>query len=238
MSRFIVFINLSCVSIGAFLLIVLTSACVENPPESFQGYVEGEFVYVAAPIGGRLEELNVRRGQSVTEGTILFKLEQDFEEAVVQEASNKLTQAMDKLSNIKKGKRPSEIQAIEARLKNAKAGLKLAEIGYTRRIELSKKEFISEENLDRARTIYDQRLQEVTEIAAEIETARLGARPDEIKAAEAEVKAAKADLVQATYQYLQAYADLEHSVGVGKGLDRPPIGHKGFSVDAIAKVSR
>lgn len=193
------FVKFSGWSVGSFFLMVLFSACVEDPPETFQGYVEGEFVYVASPIGGRLEELNVRRGQSVTEGAVLFKLEQDFEEAVVQEASKKLKQAMDRLANLKKGKRPSEIQTIEARLKKAKAGLKLAEIEYNRRIELTKKEFISKERLDRARTVYDQQLQQVREITAELKTASLGARPDEIKVAQAEVKAERARLAQAQW---------------------------------------
>ena len=143
-------------------------------------------MYVASPIGGRLDVLNVRRGQSVTEGDLLFKLERDLEEAVVQEASKKLRQSMDRLANLKKGKRPSEIQAIEARLKKAKAGLKLTETEYNRRIELTKKEFISKESLDRARTAYDQQLQQVQEITAELKTARLGARADEIKASQAE----------------------------------------------------
>ena len=186
-------------SIGFCLLTVLIFACADRPPETFQGYVEGEFVYVGSPIGGRLEELNVKRGQSVKKGMLLFKLEQNFEEAVVQEAAKKLTQAMDKLANLKKGKRPSEIQAIEARLKKAKAGLKLAKMEYNRRIDLTKKQFISEERLDRARTVYDQQLQRVREITAEIETARLGARPDEIKVAQAGVKAVRARLAQARW---------------------------------------
>jgi multidrug resistance efflux pump len=179
MSRFSAFINLSCVSIGTFLLIVLTSACVEDPPESFQGYVEGEFVYVAAPIGGRLEELNVRRGQSVTEGTFLFKLEQDFEEGVVQESSE-------------------TIETARVALREAEENMELAEGRY-----------------------------------------RTGVG-DSIEFADAELilTEAKADLVQERYQYLQAYAKLEHSVGIGKAMERPLIGHKGFSVEAIAKVSR
>ncbi len=178
---------------------ILTLGCVENTPETFQGYVEGEFVYVASPIGGRLDVLNVRRGQSVKEGAVLFQLDRDFEEAGVQEAAKKLKQAMDRLANLKKGKRPSEIQAIEARLKKARAGLKLAETEYNRRIELTKKEFISQESLDRARTTYDQQLQQVQEITAELKTARLGARADEIKAAQAEVKAVRARLTQARW---------------------------------------
>jgi multidrug resistance efflux pump len=55
----------------------LLSACSNDSPSSYQGYVEGEFVHVAAPLAGRLEQLLVQRGQSVEERTLLFTLEAD-----------------------------------------------------------------------------------------------------------------------------------------------------------------
>lgn len=174
-------------------------SCAERVPDFFQGYVEGEFVYVSSPVAGRLEVLNIHRGQEVRKGDLLFRLESDFREDAVQEALRKQNQATHKLANLQKGKRPSEIKALEAALGKAKAGFKLAETEYLRRVELSRKQFISEEQLDKARTQREQQLQQVRLINAELETARLGARPDEIKAAQAEVKVAKARLAQAQW---------------------------------------
>ena len=184
---------------GACLMIFLISGCDEKPSKAYQGYVEGEFVYVAAPIAGRLDVLKVERGRQVKKGDLLLKLEGDYREEVAQEALNRQNQAMHTLANLKKGKRPSEIKSIEARLKKVKEGLKLAKLEYTRRKKLIKKQFISEEQLDKARTEYKQQLQQVQEITAQIDTARLGARTDEIKAAEAEVKVAQAKLAQARW---------------------------------------
>jgi len=158
---------------------------------------------VASPIGGRLETLTVRRGQSVKKGGPLFELEHDLEASVVREASDKYRQATEKLANLRKGKRPSEIQAIEARLKSAEADLELARMEYTRRKKLHQRQFISEEDLDRARTEHDKKRQQVQEIAADLKTARLGARPDEIKAAQAEADAVKARLAQAEWNLAQ-----------------------------------
>jgi HlyD family secretion protein len=181
------------------MLLLCTCACEKPSPKTFQGYVEGEFVYVASPLGGRLETLNVRRGHSVKKGDPLFMLEHALEEAMVREASQKYRQAMDRLANLKKGKRPSEIQAITAKLKSAQAGLELAQLEYARRVKLGKKQFISQESLDRARTEYRQIQRQVQSISADLKTARLGARPDEIKAAEAEADAVSEQLVQAQW---------------------------------------
>ena len=185
------------------LIVLLICGCAEPPSGTFQGYVEGEFVYAASPIGGRLLKLNVRRGQSVNKGDPLFELEHDLEASVVREASEKYRQATEKLANLRKGKRPSEIQAVKARLKSAEAGLELAAMEYERRVKLNKRQFISEESLDRARTEHDKKQQQVREIAADLKTAQLGARPDEIKAAEAEADAVKAKLAQAEWNLAQ-----------------------------------
>ena len=45
----------------------------------FQGYVEGEYIYVASPVAGRLETLAVHRGDSVQPAQVLFNLESDPE---------------------------------------------------------------------------------------------------------------------------------------------------------------
>jgi HlyD family secretion protein len=52
----------------------------------FQGYVEGEYVYVASPISGRLEKLGVQRGDSVGSGQTLFELEKNPEQQQQAEA--------------------------------------------------------------------------------------------------------------------------------------------------------
>ncbi|HVT63459.1 MAG TPA: hypothetical protein VHD33_08245, partial [Legionellaceae bacterium] len=60
-----------CIFISLFLC-----SCADNESAStFQGYVEGEFVYVSSPIGGRLDYLKVRRGQTIKEKAPLFALE-------------------------------------------------------------------------------------------------------------------------------------------------------------------
>jgi HlyD family secretion protein len=58
----------------AIALIVMT-ACSDQKPPTYQGYVEGEFVYVSSSEAGRLDRLLVTRGQQATAKTPLFALE-------------------------------------------------------------------------------------------------------------------------------------------------------------------
>src|SRR5207247_10060358 len=66
---------------GALILLLLLGSCSDPPKNRFQGYVEGEFVYVASPLSGTLESLHVRRGDQVQAGDPLFALDETPEKA-------------------------------------------------------------------------------------------------------------------------------------------------------------
>src|SRR5262245_38354657 len=68
------------------LIAALASGCEKEDPSRFQGYVEGEYVRIGAPIGGRLQTLSVARGATVTAGTPLFALEPAPEQQAVADA--------------------------------------------------------------------------------------------------------------------------------------------------------
>src|SRR5256885_8942606 len=66
---------------GGLMLLLFLSGCSDPSKDRFQGYVEGEFVYVASPLAGQLETLSVQRGQQVTIGQPLFALDETAEKA-------------------------------------------------------------------------------------------------------------------------------------------------------------
>jgi HlyD family secretion protein len=121
-----VFFNLS-------LLVLLAgffTGCSPNSPNEFQGYIEGEYVYVASPLGGTLTNLAVARGGSVTNGQLLFELERGSESAALAQAEKNLAQA--------------------------KANLALSENEFARREKLrADNEVISAEELDQAKSRRD-----------------------------------------------------------------------------------
>jgi len=182
----------------------LLVACTRTNPDRVQGYVEGEFVYVASPLAGALQSLQVQRGGQVKVGDPLFTLDSTPEEAARDEAARRLAQARATLQDVQKGKRPSEIDAINAQLRQARAVLVLAEQELTRQENLMNIPGATAE-LDflRARATRDQNRQRVVELEADLKTAKLGSRADQIAAAEATVKAQEATLAKAEWDLSQ-----------------------------------
>ena len=187
------------------LSLLALSGCSNGPADYFQGYVEGEYLYVSSPLGGRLESLSVSRGKSVSAGQPLFVLEQDYERAAVAEAEQGLRQAENRLADLSKGQRPSEIAALEARLAQATIAAELAATEYARRDVLLKQKAIAQEQYDRSRTEKKRTEAQVTQLEAELATARLGARSDQVEAARAAVAAAQEKLSQAKWALEQKH---------------------------------
>lgn len=168
------------------------TACHESPPAGYPGYLETEWVYVAAPVAGRLARLAVARGQEVSAGEALFELEQATEETALAEAAHLLERARARRDNLGKGQRPSELAALEAQAAQARAELALAEAEWRRRGPLREQGVIADGEWDLTRARRDAAAAQVEALQAQLATARLGAREDEIRAAEAEVAAAQA----------------------------------------------
>ncbi len=182
----------------------LACGCTRQPSDKVQGYVEGEFVYVASPLAGTLQTLHVRRGGQVKEGDPLFSLDNTPEKAARDEAERRMAQARATLEDLKKGKRPTEIDSIEAQLKQARAALVLSEREYARQEKLTRTPGASsEQDLDRARATRDQDSQRVAQLEADLKTARLGSRTDQVAAAEATQRAQQAVLARAEWELSQ-----------------------------------
>lgn len=179
------------------------AGCKPPEPEQAQGYVEGEFVYVASPLAGAMETLYVQRGAQVKQGDPLFALEREPEKAIVDEAAQRLAQAVATLDDMKKGKRPTEVEAIEAQLGQARAALTLSQDELARQEQLSAAGATTPQNLDRARATRDQDRQRVAQLEADLQTVQLGARSDQIAAAEANVRALEAALARARWSLSQ-----------------------------------
>jgi HlyD family secretion protein len=175
------------------------SGCDRSNSQRVQGYVEGEFVYVASPLAGALQVLSVQRGDQVKAGDPLFALDNTPEKAAHDEAERMLAQARANLDDVKKGKRPSEIESLQAQLARAKAAFDMSELNLSRLEKLAPSGAASKDDLDRARSQRDQDDHTVAAIQADLTTAQLGARTDQIAAAEAAVRAREAQLTKAQW---------------------------------------
>jgi HlyD family secretion protein len=189
-------------SAGVSLLLLI--GCDRPDPNLRQGYIEGDFVYVSSPFAGRLDALNVRRGSQVKAGEPLFSLDSTPETAVRDEAARRRTQGLATLEDARKGLRPTEIDSRRAQLKQAQSALDLAQKEVMRQEKLIRVAgATTEQDLDRARATRDQNRDRVAQLQAELKTAQLGARPDQVRAAEANLKALDAALAKAEWELSQ-----------------------------------
>ncbi len=188
---------------AACVLTFVLASCGREKSDLIQGYVEGEYVYVASPLPGQLEKLGVKRGDDIKPGTLLFQLDSTPEKAAVEEASRRLAQAKATLEDAGKGRRPTELASLEAQLGQAQAAMLLSERELARQEQLSSTGATSKEDRDRALSLHVQNKQRVAQLQADLETARLGLRVDQVAAAEAEVKARAAALSKAEWDLSQ-----------------------------------
>lgn len=185
------------------LALALLAACAPKAPAPYQGYVEGEFVRVAAPFAGTLVRLDAQRGQSVQAGAALFALEAQNEEAARREAEERARRAQAQVEDLRAGKRPTEIAAVQAQLEQARASLAFTDKELARQQDLVSRGFVSKQSLDQARSARDRDRDRVAELEANLTTTRLGARTGEIRMAEAQAGAAREALAQADWRLRQ-----------------------------------
>jgi HlyD family secretion protein len=196
MNQFLRFIPLA-------LLVAGAAGCGGNSPGVFQGYIEGEYVYVAAPLAGALTNLAVARGDTVKSGQLLFELERQSEAAARAQAQKNLAQAEAQLDDLKKGERPTELESLAAQSERAQANLKLSEAEFLRRQRLGGADVISQEELDQARAQRDADQAQVSQFTADLATAKLGGRADAIRAALAAAGSQQAALDKAKWSFDQ-----------------------------------
>jgi HlyD family secretion protein len=166
------------------------AGCSRSPTGAWQGYLEGNFVYVASPLAGRLEALSVEKGARVQEGAPLFGLEHAAETDALRQAAQELGAARAQLADLMKGSRPAEIAALEAKLAQARAAVELSRLDLTRQEDLFKAGAITASDYDHARLTHESNARLTDEYAAQVETAKLGGRADAVAASRALVQAA------------------------------------------------
>jgi HlyD family secretion protein len=175
------------------------SACAA-PTASVVGYVEGEYVQIAPIEVARIVALEARRGDRVKAGQTIGSVEATDAVIAVSNAEGALAQAKAELANLRYGRRPEEIAAIEASLDAAKLQSEDNKRALDRARELNGRGFAPQADLDRAQTAYDVASSRVKELTANLAVAKLPARDDEIVAAQSRVKQAQAALDQAFWR--------------------------------------
>ncbi|VVE00776.1 Multidrug resistance protein MdtA [Pandoraea eparura] len=181
------------------------AGCGDHGPRPWQGYVEGEFVYVASSQAGTLTTLSVTRGQQVKAGDALFDLESTFELAAQAHARETLASAEAQLRDLDTGKRPDEIAVATAQLKQAVAVRDRSLAQFDRDQAQYAAGGIAREQLDASRADARSSAARVQELQSSLAVARLPGRDAQRQAQAAQVAVARASLAQADWQLAQKH---------------------------------
>lgn len=163
----------------------------------YNGYVEADYVYPAAPSGGVIATIGVAEGQHIDAGALLVALATAQQQAALDGARARVTAAEANLTNLLTGSRSDEIDVIRASLDKAEADLGLAADSATRSQKLFAEGLIPQAQLDQDQAQLKSATAAVQQLQAQLKVAELPARDAQQVAAEANLAAARADAAQA-----------------------------------------
>ena len=186
------------IAVLALAAVVIVGTLVFLPrfsgPKTLTGYIEGDPLYLAAPVAGTVTAMYVARGQEVRPGANLFVVDPQQSAAVAGQAAAQVAAAQAQAIDARKGQRPVEIAVFEANVAAAEARARDAEALYHRVSTLAAKGYESRQALDDARASADAAQAQVKAAKKQRDAATLGAREDQVRAADARVQEARAGL--------------------------------------------
>ena len=185
---------------AATVLALVVGACSNPAPPGYQGYVEGEFVNVASPIAGRLDELSVKRGDTIGSNARLYALEAVSEAAAQRQAQEQVKAAEATLADLRAGRRVPEQDVTRAQLAQAEVEVGRAATNLARDEAQFRIGGIARAQLDDTRSAHASAQARVAQLRSELTVAQLPSRTEQIQAQSAQVAAARAALEQATWR--------------------------------------
>jgi len=90
---------------AALILALAVTGCTDKGPPAFQGWVEADMIFVSPDEYGRVVKLNVREGDEVKPGMPLFSLDDDLQQADLNQNNATLAnakQTFDRASSLAK----------------------------------------------------------------------------------------------------------------------------------------
>ena len=179
-------------------LVLLALGGCKPVERGYQGWVEGDFLFIGPEETGRVTELAVAEGREVKAGDFLFAVDSAVQTADVEAAKAALDQARARLARIEAAQqRPEEVAVLEASRNQARAAVEFSTSEIARVRALIDKGVSTRQQLDQAQANYDRDRALLDNITRQIEVAHLSGRSEDIDAARFAVDGAQAQLVNA-----------------------------------------
>ena len=156
------------------------------------GYIVAHHkIEVAAKVIGRVAWIGVEKGDHVKQGQVIVRLEDDEYRAQVQQAKGSLANLEARLSELKNGSRPEEIEVTTANLEQAKADLVNYKVTLERTKQLVAAKVSPTQALDDAQAKYDGQVARVNSLIKTDKLSRLGPRSEQVTAMAGQVEQAR-----------------------------------------------
>jgi HlyD family secretion protein len=168
-----------------FCVLISLSACDNNKPGLALGTLERERIAHTATVSEVITALPVSAGSQVSKGTVLVKLDDTIQKALVAKAQAQMQQAKANLEKVHNGAREEEVAAASAQVAGAKAALVQSEANYQRAKILIKKALASQVTLDNALASRDENTAKLHSAQEKLLQLINGARIEDLKIAEA-----------------------------------------------------
>lgn len=185
-------------------LAVITLAFVlvkKNNEQLIQGEIETKTVDLSSKITGRIKKINVEKGQMVKAGEVLIVLDTPDISAKVSQSDAALDLAMAQEQKVYTGARKEQLNMALNSLKQAQAGMDLAQKTYNRMNKLHSEGVIPTQKLDEVRAQYTSASKAVEVAKSAYQMYASGERVEDKMSAVANVKRAQA-AVSETNSYL------------------------------------
>ena len=179
-------------AVAVGLVALLVWAPRARPAATLSGYVEGEPLYLAAPIAGTVRSVAVERGQEVAAGQPLFVVDPAQVRAQYDQAAAQAEVAQAQAQDARKGGRPAELAVFEANIAAAEARARDAAADLARIAPLVRQGWYAPARLDDAKAAAEAAQAQVRAARKQRDAATLGARADQVRAADARVAEAAA----------------------------------------------
>ena len=203
------------------LTTTLLAACSDKPAPGWSGYAEGDYLFIAAPIAGRLDTLAVEAGQQVKKNAPLFALDDEAERDAQLQAAALQNAAQAQAIDATKGRRADELAVTQAQVRQAQAAVTLAQNDLARQQQLATQGFVAPARVTDAQTALQQAQAGLAQANAALRVAHLPAREDERHAAQASATAASAAVQQAQWRTGQKQQSSPANATVAEVFYRP-----------------
>ena len=173
-----------------FLSLVSCGTATKSAEESYQGVVEWDERNVAFELGGRIQSIEVIRGERVASGAKIAALDPTLETRMRDGRAAELEAANARLALLQAGARTSDVRSLAAQVAAAQAAETLIARNLRRAETLEGQDAIARAQVEDLTAQRDRAAAERRSIEERLRTMKAGARAQEIAAAEAQVAAA------------------------------------------------